>query len=108
MWSDIFWWSVVGVAVILVVRTMADLFANPAALPRDDQLEALIAAKHLQPGHYYLFIWDIRSMTYKMAADISVMLKMYGIDNSFVRTRPGMPPVVYDLKRPEQPVKGSN
>lgn len=71
---------------------------------RDSQLEGLLHAQHLQPGHYYLFIYDIRSCSLAMATDVSRLLQNKGIDNSFLRTR-GIPPIVYDLKRPDEPVK---
>ena len=103
MWNDILWWGTVAV----VLYTLYRVFDGEPTFKKtfgDDQLEALIVAKHLQPGHYYLFVWDVHSISNKMAQDISVMVKMYGIDNGFVRTR-GIPPVVYDLKRPEEPME---
>ncbi len=78
-----------------------------SATGRDDQLDALLQAHPLQQDHYYLFVWDMRGMSTQKANDFSVMLKMKGIDNGFIRTR-GIPPVVYDLKRPEQPLEEVN
>ena len=103
MWSDIlFWVAIISVLVVLWRVFTSDTISR--ATLSDDHLEALISTEHLQPGHYYLFVWAAHSISNNMAQDISVMLKMYGIDNGFVRTR-GIPPVVYDLKRPEEPME---
>ncbi len=109
MWNDILWWSMVGVAVIMAIRVMADLFGTPPKVNlRDDHLEALITAKHLQPDHFYLFVWDMRLLSQARCNDVRMMLAAKGIDSGFVRMRPGSPPVVYDLKRPEEPVEEVN
>lgn len=108
MWSDILFWTMVGVGVIIVVRALIEFFVDvaPDATLRDEQLEALIYAKHLQKDHFYLFVWDIRLLSQARCNDVRMMLAAKGIDSGFVRMRPGTPPVVYDLKRPEEPVKG--
>ncbi len=105
MWSDILFWTMVGVAVILTIRVLADLLGTPDTTTlRDDQLEGLLASQHLQKGHYYLFVWDMRTISQARARDLSRMLSCRGIENGFLRTR-GIPPVVYDLKRPEDPTE---
>lgn len=72
---------------------------------RDAHLEGLLHAMHLQPGHYYLFIYECHAVSQFTARALSNQLGNKGIDNGFLRIR-GIPPVVYDLKRPEDPVKG--
>ncbi len=103
MWSDILFWTMVGVGVIVVVRTLVN-YTVPDATLEADVLEGLLASQHLQKGHYYLFVWDERGISQARARDVSGMLTAKGIDNGFLRTR-GIPPVVYDLKRPEEPVE---
>lgn len=72
-------------------------------MERDRQLEGLLHAKHLQPGHYYLFVYDMRSISKSMCMDLSRMLHKKGIDSGFLRVR-GTPPMIYDLKRPEEEI----
>lgn len=105
MWSDILWWLAVAAAIYVTIRVFMDYRPPPGTL-RDDQVEGLLHARHLQPDHYYLFVWDMRCISQAMAMKVSRMLHEKGIDSSFIRQRPGTPPVVYDLKRPEDPVKG--
>jgi len=107
MWSDIYLAITVVAIMGLGLYGLYNIWkaAPPTGTLRDDQLEALIYSKHLQKDHYYLFVWDARGISQQKANDFSNMLKMKGFDTGFMRTR-GIPPVVYDLKRPEEPVEG--
>ena len=114
MWmNDLMWWTMVGIALYLAVRVVFDardswLRAEGGDIRKGTEAwtEGLISSHHLQPDHYYLFVWDMRCISQAMGMKISRMLSEKGIDNAFVRHRPGNPPIVYDLKRPEVPVKG--
>ncbi len=101
MWSDILFWSMVGIGVYMVWKTLGEM-ANPTPpeLP-----EGTFDVCDLKPGHFYLFIYDVRTMSHAMSHKVQAMLTERGIENSFMRVR-GIPPVVYDLKRPEAPVEG--
>lgn len=105
MWSDILWWLAVAAAIYVTIRVLMDYRPPPETL-RDGDLEGLLHARHLLPGHFYLFVWDIRAMSHSKCVEVMEMLKREGIESAFVRHRPGVPPVVYDLKQPEDPVKG--
>ena len=110
MWNDILWWVMVAVALFLSVRVLFDArntwLRTQGGTLRDAQLEGLIAAHHLQKNHFYLFVWDIRTISQARANDLRCMLHAKGIESGCMRVRPGTPPIVYDLKRPEEPVKG--
>jgi len=104
-WNEIMWWGAVSIAIYLMLRLFQNVDRAAKTL-RDDQLEGLIAAHHLQKDHFYLFVWDMRTISQARANDLRNMLHARGIDSGCMRMRPGTPPICYDLKRPEDPVKG--
>ncbi len=106
MWSDILWWSGLAIALYLAVRMIINV-DNAAKSLRDEQIEGIIAAHRLEPGPFYLFVWDIRTISMARANDLRCMLHARGIDSGCMRIRPGTPPLVYDLKQPVDPMKGT-
>ncbi len=105
MWSDIMWWVAVAVAIYLMVRLFQNVDRAAVSL-REEQVEGIIAAHRLEKGPFYLFVWDIRTISMARANDLRCMLHARGIDSGCMRVRPGTPPLVYDLKQPVDPMKG--
>lgn len=105
MWSEIIWWITVSAAIYVTIRTFMD-YRSPGTL-RDEQIEGIIAAHRLEKGPFYLFVWDMRTISQARANDLRCMLHARGIDSGCMRVRPGTPPLVYDLKQPVDPMKGT-